>query len=425
MAGLPNIIIISLDSCRPDHLGCYGHFRDTSPHLDRLAGEGVRFDRFFSVCGWTLPSHVSLMTGLDPMTHGLQEFQKANRRLPAGAPHLVRELKAAGYITAGMAGDNVVFGFAPAVREGLDHMEMDVGNKDGQTMRPLVEKGLAWIEKVRRENRKQPFFLYVHTNDIHSRGFFPDYTTAPEFLSKWTKDPDTRLLGKTPEERAKIKAQYDGCISFVDHWIGILMQELEKMGIARNTLTVILSDHGDLLWDQGGDFWGHAFLYDPVLRSVLLMHWPEGKDARFKSGSISGLATHSDIAPTILDLIGLPFMADTDGTSLLPLLESKRREVRLAAFASQRHGGSLIALRTHKRKLVLSDYEGQPANAPVAFLRERAPRGIELYDLENDPGEKINIADDDAQSAAALRVQLDVWMAECNARAGRLGITAP
>lgn len=413
----PNIILISLDSLRPDHLGCHGYFRDTSPNLDRLASEGIRFTNFFSVAGSTLPTHTSTFSGLEAFTHGIIGFNKANYKWPDGAPNLLRSLGEQGYRRGGIIGEFAMACCPAWTRSFFDDLELDTGNKDGQATQGVVEKGLHWIQSSQADNPDQPFFLYLYTGDIHTRKPLPDYQTAPEYMSLWTKDPNPNLLGLTPEERTQIIAQYDACIRYTDHWMGEFFKGVQRQGLESNTVILVMSDHGDLLWDQGGPYFGHQFLYDSVLRSVLLMRGP----GIIPSGkAMDCLANHSNLAPTIADLAGIPPIGATDGQSLVPAIRGQKEEIRETVFA-HRIDPDQYSVRSRDWKYTRTDLPEDASTGTARFLRERAPKGVELFDMQNDAAESKNVVEEHPEKAVALRQALNDLLKGYSAKSQSLG----
>lgn len=413
----PNIILISLDSLRPDHLGCHGYFRDTSPHLDRFASEGTRFTNFISVAGSTLPTHTSTFSGLEALTHGIIGFNKANFVWPDGAPNLLRSLGEQGYRRAAIVGEFAMACCPAWTRPFFDYLELDTGNKDGQATQGVVEKGLRWLQAFQADNADQPFFLYLYTGDIHTRKPLPDYQTAPEYMSLWTENPNPNLLGLTPEERTKIIAQYDACIRYTDHWMGEFFAGIRRQGLDGNTVIFVMSDHGDLLWDQGGGYFGHQFLYDSVLRSVLLVRGP----GLIPSGRVLDcIANHANLAPTIAELAGIPALGLADGESLLPAIREKKKDIRRIGFA-HRTDPDQYAVRSREWKFIRTDLPEDASTGPARFLRERAPKGEELFDMRNDRAESRNVVEQYPEEAGAMRQALGDLLGEYAAKAQRLG----
>lgn len=381
----PNVVLISIDSLRPDHLGAYGYDRDTSPHLDALARSSVVFERAWSTSTWTLPSHVSLLTGLHPRAHGVTRWK---RRIPAALPLLPELLAARGYRSAA-----VVSGMLLHRRYGFDRGWVDY--RDDLVGPHLALHSLVSSERVHARVLEQldrlgagPFLLFVHYFDVHY-----DYAPPPPWDRHFDPGYDGTLTGAdfarttlfrrdlSPRDLEHLVALYDGEIRWVDEWLGRLFAELERRGLAEDALIVVLADHGDEFYDHGR--LGHAKnLYDSTLRAPLIVRFPGGRHGGRRVATPVSLV---DIAPTILRAAGLEVAASWPGRDLAE------------AFA---RGGLpdapiLADLNTtsRRRKILLDDWSAIFSFRPG----RRAPARSELYDLSTDARER----DDRAQADPA------------------------
>jgi len=269
-----NVILISIDTLRSDHLSAYGYKRLTSPHLDRLARDGIIFRNARSQAPWTLPSHATMFTSLYPSSHGAR-FRDNSRFLSAGVADkladwnvtLAEVLKAAGFRTGAFTSVAWLSGML-GFDQGFDRFEMDTKT---HTATALVDKAIAWIA----EERSRPFFLFLHFFDVHNyhspsqfdgRHQDPDYSGA----LKRKKLPMEKIVANLFESLSKedldyIVAKYDGAISYVDFELGRLFAWLKTRELYDGTLVVITSDHGEEFWEHGGT--GHGFtLYEEQLR---------------------------------------------------------------------------------------------------------------------------------------------------------------
>lgn len=378
-----NIILISLDTLRADHLSCYGYERDTSPYLDRLVEDSVFFEDVFSHSSWTLPSHLSMLFSLNGASHQVYyNTQKIDNSLPSIASYLREN----GYITYGFTGGGYVssiYGFS----KGFDWYDEPVGGRnallaDDEAER-LYEYTSDWIEK----NQDKQFFLFLHTFQIHGPYKCPEpwIETYLDKNAKW-KGIGLRLLLEekgqdfpfTPDERENIKALYDGEIKYTDETlIKPLVEFLKNKGLYDNTLLIITSDHGEEFYEHGG--WLHSrTLYNELIRIPLIIKFPSSK---YKGTKVKPKARSIDIMPTVLDLCSINYPKDSlEGESLVKLITGDETEDR--SFISD---------------LAFKDiYDPCPAliatnEGDIKVIIEKSKTGIkniETYDIENDPEEQ-------------------------------------
>ena len=360
-----NVLLISIDSLRPDHLGCYGYERDTSPVMDSLARDGVLFNNTISTTSWTLPSHISLFTSMDIMVHGV-EGDGLSLHKDIGT--LAQVLKEDGYRTVAFCSSpymNPAFGFD----RGFDlYHNIDLDNPEFEnTVLPpeeqrdavhaditsprITELASEWLEK----NEKDTFFLFLHMWDVHydyippdpyDRKFDPDYTgdiDGRDFINNPAINPE---MDKRDLEH--IIALYDGEIAWVDHHLGLIVAKLKELGVFERTLIVITADHGDEFFEHGGK--GHRnTLYDEVVKIPLIVHGPGVLDPGMKVVDQAGII---DIAPTILNLCGLKIPSWMQGRSLLPGSGDLVDQGDVAVLLEL--GMELKALRTNPYKLIFN-----------------------------------------------------------------------
>ncbi len=323
-----NLVLISIDTLRPDHLGCYGYERPTSPTIDRLAAEGVRFANAFSSTTWTLPAHLALLTGLPDLVHGTISESK---KLDDNRMTLAEILRRNGYQTWGIFTAPFLlprWGFdqgfdvyhdATLFDRNLDGPEMLRASERGRTTPGALDK----VEGLLSGDHKSPFFLFLHLFDVH-----PDFDPPPPYDRMFDPDYDGLLNGldimNNPAVREDMDqrdldhliALYDGEIRFVDE-MGVkrILSLLEKKNLLSRTIVVITSDHGEEFFEHG--VFGHRQnLYDTTLRIPLILWCP---------GLVpSGLVIEEqvriiDIMPTVLDLLGMEPSPEALGKSLTPL----------------------------------------------------------------------------------------------------------
>lgn len=259
-----NVVLVSIDTLRPDHLSCYGYSRATSPSLDRLALEGARFESAISTTSWTLPAHIALFTSLPDLVHGvLWDDQKLNENRIT----LAEILKESGYRTGGVfTGPYLLprFGFEQGFDDYLDatlHDKKLVGpdvllaSEQGRTTPGAMEKVEAWID----QSPDDPFFLFLHLFDAH-----PDFDPPPPYDTMFDPSYSGTVQGKdvfhnpaikadmAPRDLSHLKALYDGEIRFVDEaGISRLLAILEERDLLDRTLIIITSDHGEEFFEHG------------------------------------------------------------------------------------------------------------------------------------------------------------------------------
>jgi len=319
----PNILVITLDTTRADHLGCYGYRRATTPRIDALARESMVYERMTSVTCWTLPSHASLFTGKYPTSHGARydkdgtfDLSKAigaafegfkARGIDARERTLATILSEAGYATgAAVAGPWLlkVFGlgqgFASYDDSGIDHI-------NGRRADSITDAGLAFVDGATGDD-DQPFFLFLNYFDPH----YPYVPPGEQFARKFAPGPLTRENVEKPEFQV---ALYDGEIAYMDQEIGRLLDGLKQRGVYDDTWIIVTADHGELLWDKDG-LTGHGHqLSEAEIHIPLIVKEPRA-DSPGKTGREKSRVTLVDILPTILERLGLPNPAGIQGEPL-------------------------------------------------------------------------------------------------------------
>lgn len=408
----PNLILISVDTLRADHLGCYGYPRPTSPFIDALARDGVRFENAFAQTSWTLPSHMSLLTSRHPHSHAVQTDRD---RLPDSVTPLAAVLQRHGYHTAAFVTWVYVgakFGFGRGFSEFHELVpppeQIDVGSRHATRAEELVDRVLAWLGT----RPPEPFFLFVHFFDPHldyapplehARVFDPEVTDLEHGTYEFLK-PSIRGLNPEPkpllaEEVARVRALYDGEIRYVDHELARLFGAPAASALS-DALVVFTSDHGEE-FQEHGSMEGHGWtLYDEVTHVPLVVRLPGREHA---GTEIDALVQSIDVAPTLLDFLGLEPPAGFEGRSLLPTIHGENvspdAEGRFALATLQRFNVR-AAIRTRRHKLIFTDDTGTNVfGVPVV-------PGFELYDLERDPGEQRNVYDPSQPVARSLAQQM-------------------
>jgi choline-sulfatase len=304
----PNLLLITLDTTRADHLGCYGMKGAKTPVLDAIAAHGALFEQAHSHVPLTLPSHAVLMTGQLPST---LQLRVNGLRLKEGPETLASHLKARGYWTGAVVGAVILnreYGLARGFTAYDDHMTLVPtagGPPEERRGEDVTEAALKLVSGI-----KSPVFLWVHYYDPHY-----DYRPPEPYASNFRKSP------------------YDGEIAYMDASIGRLLDGLRKKGLLDNTLIVVAGDHGEGLFEHGERQHG-VLLYEYALHVPLLMQWEGRIRPRSRVSNLCGL---DDVAPTILDLMGEGSLTKTDGVSLRPLLEG-RSIAPQTLYAESYHG---------------------------------------------------------------------------------------
>ncbi|MBU4329367.1 MAG: sulfatase-like hydrolase/transferase [Acidobacteria bacterium] len=383
-----NVVLISIDTLRPDHLGCYGYGVDTSPTIDRLAAEGVRFENAFSSTTWTLPAHVSLLTGMPDGVHGVTSEASL---LDENRDTLAEIMRRTGRHTLGVfTGPYLLpfWGFHQGFDTYADATRYDK-TLEGAEVISAAEKGrttpdaLDRVEALLADISGRPFFLFLHLFDAH-----PDFDPPPPYDTRFDPGYSGSVTGidimnnpsvhaAMPErDRLHLQALYDGEIRFInDRGLDRLLGILEARQCLENTLIVLTSDHGEEFFEHG--VFGHRQnLYDTTLRIPLIVWAP----ALVPSGvTVKTPVRIYDILPTILELTEVPRPDGILGRSLVPLFSEEAVEGEwpslFAGLESQSR--KMEALRTERYKMVV-DFKNDV----------RA-----LFDLQADPEEKAPLTD--------------------------------
>ncbi len=310
----PDLVLISIDTLRADHLSTYGYRRPTSPHLDRLAAESYVFSRSFSASTWTLPSTATLLTGLLPAQHGLLSLRQ---KLPPTADTLAERLGRLGYRTAAITDGGFVhpqWGFS----QGFERYDATAGKAwEPKDVAEIAGAAARWLE----ENRFHPFFLFIHTYETHqpytNAEGFADPFLDPDYAGRFAERArvDVRQAAATAgADRERIVALYDGEVRRADHYLGRFLDALRATGRWRDTAVLVTSDHGEEFLDHGDFDHGFAKVFDPNVRVPLILKPPAGLAAR---RTVDHPVTGLDVAPTLLELAAEAAAAGLPGRPLL------------------------------------------------------------------------------------------------------------
>lgn len=379
-AGPPNLVLISIDSLRADRLGCYGAERDTSPAIDRLAEEGARFETAVAPTSWTLPSHVTLLTGLSIPAH---RVTGPKHRIDPARTLLAQHLADFGYETAGFVsapflaraygfdrGFSVYRNFASVEETGRPvTLEAHRKSHADETAPAVVGAALEWLEE--RDPRAAPYFLFVHLWDVHY-----DYIPPPPYGEIF--DPDyqgdldvrdysfNRSINENLPDRdmQHLRALYDGEIRWLDSQLEPLLDALREGPHSGRTLISLVSDHGEEFFEHRRK--GHwQTLFEESVRVPWILRYP----GEIRAGTaIGGVVSLEDVAPTLLALIGAPPLPEATGRNLATHVRAGRAASRAVLLNLEK----MVALRGPSWKVIAPGGGGQPV----------------YYDLEADPGER-------------------------------------
>jgi arylsulfatase A-like enzyme len=320
-----NVLVIGIDTLRPDHLGCYGYGRPTSPAIDRLAADGVLFENTVSQSPWTLPSFATVFTSLYPSQHGAMTAVTSMR---TSFPTLATILKERGYATGSVVNASVLrpeFG----LDRGFDYY--DPTPPEGRRADGTTKAVLAWIDK----HKGEPFFMFAHYFDPHEPYappapydglFYPEYDgRIGNTFVLHDHFPNVRgmnfedLKSLEASDWDRVRALYDGEIAFTDKAVDSLLKGFEKRGLLDRTVIVFLSDHGEEFFEHQGFGHGHT-LYNEVIRVPLIFSFPK----RLPPGRrISQQVRLVDVMPTVLGLLDIDPGTPLEGSSLVPLLTGR------------------------------------------------------------------------------------------------------
>ena len=400
----PNVVLITIDTLRADHLGCYGYAKDTSPNIDRLAQQGVRFEKFFAQRGLTWPSLTSILTALYPLTHGVESNEVP---LEASFLTLPEILKNAGYETAAF-----LTNFFHAPNRGFD---VKKGGAIGDLDRTVTDLALRWLDD--RNNDK--FFLWVHYKNPHA-----PYDPPAEFRNEEIRAYDGPFDGSWATtdsiyiHRLQLEAKhlrhlknlYDAEINATDSYIGEVLAKLDELKLTDDTFIIFSSDHGEELYDHNYYFYHGCSVYDSVLRIPLILKYPK----IFPAGKVvENLFESVDLTPTILQTLKMPLRSYFEGRSFFHVIFEDASTEWHQVFGERSR--KIYLTRTPQWKFIYN-----PDGYHSTCVRTKGDRGEgfivqpeELYDIVSDPRETTNLIDRFPAITDSLRDRLLDW-AESN-----------
>lgn len=415
-----NVLLVTLDTTRADHLGCYGHSAGATPHLDALAADGVRFDRAISTAGLTPMAHASMLTGRNPYSHGLRVFfGDLDHRLASNIPSLPAQLADLGWRTAAFVSAYPVsqaFGldhgyqtFSSSVDARVDDIDPSqkqrpaafwVDARSNRTQRrsdATTDAALTWLEE---HAELGPWHLWVHYFDVHDFSLVPPQAFADARDVEYTP-------ALPPTSVAAREAMYDFELEYMDGQFGRLIEWLKRSGQYEQTIVLVVGDHGQGLKDglERHGWPSHRLLYDWSVQVPLIARIPANEEARYPATEDGQVVTEQvrsiDLYPTVLELLDIAAPEGVEGRSLMPLLRGEMDEPRIA-YAD--------ALNLQERYVRIENLPELQRDDLYAVMDERwklifhrsQPQNTELYDLQEDPKELVNVAKDNPEEAQRL-----------------------
>lgn len=398
-----NIILLTVDALRPDHLGCYGYPRQTSPTIDSLAASGAIFNNAVVQYPMTSPNFATMFTGTYPTTHGIIRVRTV---LGDDNLTLAEVLQAAGYHTsAAITNGNLypVFNYS----QGFDEYHR-CGHKEPER---VTRTALEWLAG----RPPEPFFVWMHYTEPHG----PYNPRAPfDTMFDPADNPKTATMGSEAHEArvASAIARYDGSIRRTDHAIRRLLEGFREMGYGENSLLVFTTDHGESFGEHGYYFGHGAYAYEATVRAALLMTFPGVIPSGIRVDAPVGTV---DIMPTVLDAVGLPIGDRIEGHSFLPtaigLTDQTPGEFAFVQAGVVKHGalGFVSAIRSEQYKYIRRHREwGHFPKDPASWLLsltsvfEGGLSTDELYAIK-DAREVDNLIRKDPAMARLLRTKVD------------------
>ncbi len=408
---LPNFLLIDIDTLRADRLGNTSHGESLTPTMDSVASVGTSFANAFSQSGWTAPALASLLTGRYPrqaelVQDGVAWLDTDNRALPTILGYY-------GYTTAAFWGRTVA-GDWPGYG--------DMFQQQFNSIPPRRELPYLWqAEQWLRRGPPEPWFVFIHDLDLH----IPQPSIPPQALHRYVDFHPACPGGNynhvyrsllpvlhAAGARAHSVGHYDGAVNYYDRLLGAFLGNPDTAAVLDGAVLVLIADHGEELFERGKV--DHGSLYDTVLRIPLIV-----ADPRLEPGGalLQDPVQTVDIAPTILDLAGLPPDLTMDGLSLAPLLRGQQKQLPRRDIYSMTNMTN-ASVRSGDYKLVMRDYLKHPGRSPDH--QQPSPEDLgkpwfELYDLASDPGERHDILEEHPRLASRLEKLLEAWVQQRSA----------
>lgn len=408
-----NIVLISIDTLRYDRLGINGYTKKTSPNIDKFFEKGINFKNTYAEAPWTLPSHAAMLTGIYPKKLNIE--LTTDPLLPE-ALSIAKILKNNGYNTAALSTGafiNTDQGFG----QGFDFFKY---YQQWQDAEKITKDGMDWLKK----NKNTKFFLFLHSFQVHDP-YSPDKKFAkkidPDYKGNLNSVDISKIAAintgreKLPAaELEKISALYDAEISQMDYYLDRLFKKIKTLGLEKNTIVILTSDHGEEFGERG--LWGaHGYsVYDELLHVPLLIKIPNATTQATQVDFLTGLI---DIPPTILGLLGIESQTNFDGINLTRLFTNKKVNSERAVYAETAIDKKIMVENVVEayKTIITGSYRplsrAPKADIPKAKmvrqgnfkLIQNFDGSFELYDISKDPAEKNNIADTEGQIRQKLQ----------------------
>ncbi len=395
----PNLIIITVDTLRADRLGCYGYFRNTSPFIDSFSEECVLFENTITPMATTLPAHISIMTSMNPYSHGVKantEHLGVTLSTGKGLLTLAQALKEIGYDTAGFVSATSVKSHT-GIAAGFDFFNEPEGSE--RTAENLNNSVLKWLSK---RDQKKPLFLWMHYFDPHG-----PYLPPPPFRTKFSNDSELfkylkdRGVKELNEFTTGINNLYDGEVSYVDSQLKAFMSKMKESGLYNKSLIILTADHGEGL---GQHNWiDHGRIYNEQLYVPLMIKFPDNKKIQHRR--IRDLTSLIDILPVIATYFDFPedFLRQMEGRDILK--NNNGNEYIFSERVNRERNwesGLKFSLTGEKWKYFhLTEHDD------------------ELYDIQADPHELLNVISENPSTAQAMLERIMPFVEKATSPVGR------
>jgi len=402
----PNLLVMTICSLRPDHLGAYGYEQALSPNIDRLAERGALFESVASPSPQTLPSHVSIFTGAYPRSHGAI----SNGSILGGEYPVLAELMwKQDYLTGAFVSSHNLMESC-GLERGFDsywslHDKFSVphiGSFYRDPVDPVTDVTIEWMKKYGESS----FFCWLQWSHPH-RPYSPPagYAAGAGNASRSIPYAGDERRVLSADEVEQVIGLYDGEVKFADEQVGRIVDQLDSLGLLDQTIIVLTSDHGEILNDRGSYFGSEIDLYDETILVPLIVYIPSAylPSSEAAPSRVESFVSTLDIMPTVLEILALEPPAGLEGRSLLALLKGEEQYAPLMAFSQtfpeQKDALPRHAVRTANSKLVWKETQTGEIDR-------------EFYDLAADPGETTNFYSPGFRPAAQLDTVLSGWLGE-------------
>ena len=417
-----NVLLITLDTTRPDRMSCYGGAPGLTPEIDAIAAEGARFERAISTAGITPMSHSSILTGLNNYAHGMRVFysEEVSHTLKDSVDTLPELLGSRGYRTAARVSSYPVSS-AYNLDQGFDDFDSGV-NLEDLDLTKQQRHGTVWdtggrtatqrrgdfttdsaIEWLDANGEEGPWCMWLHMFDVHDFSLVPPAEFAADYGITYPTAAESRTMPGSLEWRERI---YDPELAFMDGQIARLRRWLKEHGQDRNTVIVITADHGQGMTEglRNHGWMKHRLLYDWCVRVPLIILVPGGPSRVVIENQVRTI----DVTPTILEALEVPVRSSMEGESLMDLMRGQQEAEPRIAYAD-----ALNAYDSHApgpKKLPPNQYDNlyMACDGRWKFIwHERNPEHSQLYDLLKDPSELKNLYTVDHPEALRLAAFLE------------------